>query len=93
MLFFGAPKKKIIILFTDYCLVNDKALGNNACPVVIVFFNSAVVFQAPDSAIYALKLCPSRVLPSWLGLVKNSHLCKNSGIFYTSKRNIPPVTP
>jgi len=93
MLFIGAEKKKIIILFADYCLVNPKTLGNNASPVAIVFFNGAVLFKALGAAIYALKLCPSRVLPKWLGLVKNSHLCKNSGIFYTCKRNILPVTP
>jgi hypothetical protein len=37
MLFFGASKKKIIILFTDYRLVNHKTLGNNASPVANVF--------------------------------------------------------
>jgi len=31
-------KRKIIILFADYCLVNPKTLGNNASPVAIVFF-------------------------------------------------------
>lgn len=44
MLFFGALKKKIIIFFTDFCLVNHKTLSNNACPVAIVFFNSAATF-------------------------------------------------
>jgi len=39
MLFFGAFKKKIIILFTDYCLVNRKTLGNNASPVANMFFS------------------------------------------------------
>ncbi|MDZ4263654.1 MAG: hypothetical protein U1B30_15145 [Pseudomonadota bacterium] len=93
VLFFGARENKIIVLFTDYRLVNRKTLGNNASPAANVFFNSVVIFKTLGSAICALKLCPSRVLPNWLGLVKNSHLCKNSGIFYTSKRNIPPVTP
>ncbi len=38
MLFFGALLKKFIILFTDYCLVNRKTLGNNASPVANMFF-------------------------------------------------------
>jgi hypothetical protein len=38
MLFIGASDWKIIIIFTDYCLVNPKTLGNNASPVADVFF-------------------------------------------------------
>jgi hypothetical protein len=45
MLFFGASKKKIIVLFTVYCLVNRKTLGNNASPVANVFFIGVVIFK------------------------------------------------
>jgi len=38
MLLFGAAERKIIIIFTVYCLVNPKTLGNNASPVAKMFF-------------------------------------------------------